>query len=112
MDLKQQYPRSSCFNQLKNPLNINSLIFSRHANCLMNLRNCSMKMTLSSSNFFSPYDDHQTAQISFIWRAVLRRYIATFKNCVTREKGGGGTPYNPLHKEAPLERGTIFGLQA
>ena len=40
MDLKQQYPRTSSFNQLKNPLNINSLIFSRHAYCLMNLKNC------------------------------------------------------------------------
>ena len=46
MDLKQQYPRTSSFNQLKNPLNINSLIFSRHAYCLMNLRNCAMEMTL------------------------------------------------------------------
>ena len=54
MDLKQQYPRTSSFNQLKNPLNINSLIFSRHAYCLMNLRNCAMEMTLSASNFFPP----------------------------------------------------------
>ena len=42
-----------------------------------------METTLSSSNFFPPYDYHQNAQISFI----LRRYIAAFKNCVT---GGGG----------------------
>ena len=83
MDLKQQYPRSSSFNQLKNPLNINSLIFSRHANCLVNLRNCPMEMTLSSSHFFPPYDYHQTAQMSFIRRAVLQRYIAALKNCVT-----------------------------
>ena len=54
MDLKQQYPRTSSFNQLKKPLNINSLIFSRHAYCLMNLRNCAMEMTLSASNFFFP----------------------------------------------------------
>ena len=53
MDLKQQYPRTSSFNQLKNPLNINSLIFSGHAYCLMNLRNCPMEITLSSTNFFS-----------------------------------------------------------
>ena len=83
MDLKQKYPRTSCFNQLENPLNINSLIFSGHAYCLMNLRNCPMEMTLSSSNFFPPYDYHQTAQMSFIWRAVLQRYIAALKNCVT-----------------------------
>ena len=95
MDLKQQYPRTSSFNQLKNPLNINSLIFSGHAYCLMNLRNCPMEMTLSSKNFFFPlYDYHQTAEISFMWRAVLRRQIDAFKNCVTREVG---TPYNALH---------------
>ena len=98
MDLKQQYPCTSSFNQLKNPLNINSLIFSRHANCLMNLRNCAREMTLSSSNFFPPYDYHQIAEISFIWRAVLRRQIDSFKNCVTWGGGGGGwgTPYNAL----------------
>ena len=55
-----------------------------------------MEITLSSSNFFFLlYDYHQTAEISFIWRAVLRRQIDAFKNCVTR--GGGGTPYNALH---------------
>ena len=64
-----------------------------------------METTLSSSNFFPPYDYHQNAQISFI----LRRYIAAFKNCVTG--GGGGSPYNALHRGAPPERGTIFGLQ-
>ena len=72
MDLKQQYPRNSSFNQLKNPLNINWLIFSRHAMhayCLKNLRNCVMEMTLSASNFFSfLYGYYQTAEISFIWR--------------------------------------------
>jgi len=25
--------------------------------------------------------------------------------------GGGGTPYNGLHREAPPERGTFFRLQ-
>ena len=25
--------------------------------------------------------------------------------------GGGGTPYNSLHEEAPAERGTIFRIQ-
>ena len=78
---------------------------------LMNLRNCAMETTLSSSNFFPPYDYHQTAQISFI----LRRYIAAFKNCVTGGKGrgggGGATPYNALHRGDPPEKGTIFGLQ-
>ena len=50
-----------------------------------------MEMTLSSRNFFFPlYDYHQTAEISFMWRAVLRRQIDAFKNCVTREVGGGG----------------------
>ena len=45
-----------------------------------------MEMTLSSRNFFFPlYDYHQTAEISFMWRAVLRRQIDAFKNCVTRE---------------------------
>ena len=53
MELKQQYPRTSSFNQLKNPLNISSLIVSRPAYCLMNLRNCAMEMKLSASNFFS-----------------------------------------------------------
>ena len=49
--------------------------------------------------FFPPlYDYHQTAEISFMLRAVLRRQIDAFKNCVTREVGaGGGTPYNALH---------------
>ena len=27
------------------------------------------------------------------------------------EGGGGGTPYNGLYREAPLERGTFFRLQ-
>ena len=80
MDLKQKYPRTSSFNQLENPLNINSLIFSGHAYCLMNLRNCPMEMTLSSKNFFFPlYDYHQTAETYFMWRAVLRRQIDAFK---------------------------------
>ena len=97
MDLKQQYPRTSSFNQLKNPLNINSLIFSRHTSCLMNLRNCAMEMTLSASSFlFLLYDYHQTAEISFILRAVLRRQIDAFRNCVI-QGGGGGTPYNALY---------------
>ena len=53
MDLKQQYPRTGSFNQLKNPLNINSSIFSRHAYCLMNLRNHPMESDTSLEPFFS-----------------------------------------------------------
>ena len=87
MDLNQQYPRTSSFNQLKNCSNINSLILSRHTYCLMNLKNCAMVMTLSSSIFFLLYDYHQTVEISFIWRALLRRQIDAFKNCAS---GGDG----------------------
>ena len=50
--------------------------------------------TFCEQFFFLLYDYHQNAEISFIWRAVLRRQIDSFKNCVTR--GGWGTPYNAL----------------
>ena len=51
-----------------------------------------MEMKLSSSNFFLRYDYHQTAEISFIWRTVLRRQIDAFKNCVARGEGNSGVP--------------------
>ena len=38
------------------------------------------------------YDYHQTAEISFIWRAVLRRQIDAFKNCVAW--GNSGVPFS------------------
>ena len=41
-------------------------------------------------HFFLLYDYHQTAEISFIWRAVLRRQIDAFKNCVAG--GNSGVP--------------------
>ena len=55
-------------------------------------------MILSSRHFFLLYDYHQTAEISFIWRAVLRRQIDAFKNFVTRRGGGRGTSYSALHR--------------
>ena len=65
-----------------------------------------MEMTLSSSNFFFLlYDYHQTAEISFNWRAVLRRQLDAFKNCVARGGGGG------LGGWGRLLRGSIFRLQ-
>ena len=55
---------------------------------------CNGNETFREQFFFLLYDYHQTAEISFIWRAVLRRKIDSFKNCVTG--GGGGTLSNAL----------------
>ena len=38
------------------------------------------------------YDYHQAAEISLIWRAVLRRQIDAFKNCVAG--GNSGVPFS------------------
>ena len=83
MDLKQKYPRTSFFNQLKNQLNI------QQACLLSNEREelCNGNDTFLKQFFFLLYDYHQTAEISFNWRAVLRRQLDAFKNCVAR--GGG-----------------------
>ena len=83
MDLKQKYPRTSSFNQLKNQLNI------QQACLLSNEREelCNGNDTFLKQFFFLLYDYHQTAEISFNWRAVLRRQLDAFKNCVAR--GGG-----------------------
>ena len=80
MDLKQKYPRTSSFNQLKNQLNI------QQACLLSNEREelCNGNDTFLKQFFFLLYDYHQTAEISFNWRAVLRRQLDAFKNCVAR----------------------------
>ena len=67
MDLKQKYPRTSSFNQLKNQL-------------LSNEREelCNGNDTFLKQIFFLLYDYHQTAEISFNWRAVLRRQLDAF----------------------------------
>ena len=66
MDLKQKYPRTSSFNQLKNQLNI------QQACLLSNEREelCNGNDTFLKQFFFLLYDYHQTAEISFNWRAA------------------------------------------
>ena len=88
MDLKQKYPRTSSFNQLKNQLNI------QQACLLSNEREelCNGNDTFLKQFFFLLYDYHQTAEICFNWRAVLRRQLDAFKNCVARGGGGAVTP--------------------
>ena len=44
------------------------------------------------------------------WIVVVRENLSVNKR-VCRKPGGGGTPYNGLHGEAPPERGTFFRLQ-
>ena len=102
MDLKQKYPRTSSFNQLKNQLNI------QQACLLSNEREelCNGNDTFLKQFFFLLYDYHQTAEISFNWRAVLRRQLDAFKNCVARGGGGGGGG-----GWGGLNRGSIFRLQ-
>ena len=47
--------------------------------------------------------------VNFVVSLVTKSFIIEASKVVVR--GGGGTPYNGLHGEAPPERGTFFRLQ-
>ena len=47
-----------------------------------------------------------------MWPRVKKDiYILFREQSSSQGVGGGGTPYNGLYREAPLERGTFFRLQ-
>ena len=60
--------------------------------------------------FFSSVRLSSNCSIVFHLESRIAKVHSRLKKmCYLR---GGGTPYNALHREAPRERGTIFGRQA
>ena len=49
----------------------------------------------------------------WMWPRVKKDIYILFREQSSSQGvgGGGGTPYNGLYREAPLERGTFFRLQ-